>query len=78
MLPARETVHIEDAAGRTVGTFAQTAELRAPVRAEPGRQLDATFTWDQRECTGSCVQVPAGTYTAVVTWSSPATFSIGP
>lgn len=68
LLPPRESVHIEDASGKTVGSFAYTMELRPPVVAAPGRTLTGTFTWDQRTCPGPCAQVPAGTYVAVASW----------
>ena len=68
LLAPREGVHIEDASGRTVGSFAYTMELRPPITAAPGRTVTGTFTWDQRTCPGPCVQVPAGTYAAVASW----------
>ena len=70
LLPTRAFFRIVDAAGRTVGSFAYTLELRRPVNAEPGQTFTSTFTWDQKDCSGSsCAQVPAGTYVAVADWN---------
>lgn len=76
LLPTRAFFHIVDAGGRTVGSFAYTLELRLPVKAEPGKTFTSTFTWDQRDCSGSsCAQVPAGTYVAVADWNESGPYS---
>ncbi len=70
LLPTRAFFRIMNAAGKDVGSFAYTLELRMPVRAEPGKVFTSTFTWDQLDCAGSaCAQVPPGTYTAVADWT---------
>ena len=70
LLPTRGFFKVLNAAGKDVGNFAYTADFRFPVRAEPGKTFTSTFTWDQRDCTGSaCVQVPPGTYTVVADWT---------
>ena len=76
LLPTRAFFRIVDAAGKTVGSFAYTLELRMPVRAEPGKAFTSAFTWDQQDCSGSsCAQVPAGTYVAVADWNESGPYS---
>lgn len=85
LVSGRGFVHIEDAAGRTVSSFAYTADFQMPVKAEPGQTFSTPFTWDQRNCSSNpCVQVPAGTYVVVANWTEAApysgrgTFSVSP
>ena len=70
LLPTRAFFRVVNGAGKDVGNFAYTADFRLPVRAEPGKTITSTFTWDQKDCTGSaCVQVPPGTYTVTAGWT---------
>lgn len=72
LLAPRENVTIDDATGREVGNFTYTQEFREPVQAAPGRNLSATFTWDERDCSSPpCVPAPAGSYTVVARWVMP-------
>lgn len=76
LLPTRAFFRILDGAGKDVGSFAYTTEFRIPVRAEPGKTFSSSFTWDQKDCSGSaCVQVPGGTYTAVADWTESGPYS---
>lgn len=70
LVSGRAFFSVENGAGRTVSSFAYTANYMLPVKAEPGQTFTNTGTWDQRDCTGSaCVQVPAGTYVVVAGWT---------
>lgn len=76
LLPTRAFFRILDVAGKDVGSFAYTADFRYPVRAEPGKTFSSGVTWDQKDCSGPvCVQVPAGTYTAVADWTESGPYS---
>ncbi|HEV2757955.1 MAG TPA: hypothetical protein VGV86_00175 [Acidimicrobiales bacterium] len=76
LLPTRAFFRVLDASGKTVGSFAYTLELRMPVKAEPGKTFTSAFVWDQKDCSGSsCLQVPAGTYTAVADWNESGPYS---
>ena len=76
LLPTRAFFRILDAAGGTVGSFAYTMELRMPVKAAPGKTFTSTFTWDQKNCSGSsCAQVPPGTYEVVADWNESGPYS---
>lgn len=70
LVSGRAFFSVENGAGRTVGSFAYTADYMMPVRAEPGQAFTNRGSWDQRDCSGSaCVQVAAGTYAVVAGWT---------
>lgn len=76
LLPTRAFFRIEDGAGRTVGSFAYTADYRLPVAAEPGKTFTSGVTWDQRDCSGpACAQALAGAYVAVADWTEGGPYS---
>lgn len=76
LLPTRAFFRVDDATGRSVGSFAYTTEFRLPVRAEPGKTFSSSFTWDQKDCSGStCAQVPAGTYLVQADWTESGPYS---
>jgi hypothetical protein len=76
LLPTRAFFRILDAAGGTAGSFAYTQEFRMPVKAEPGKTFTSSFTWDQKNCSGSsCAQVAPGTYVAVADWNESGPYS---
>jgi hypothetical protein len=84
LVSGRAFFHVEDSAGKRVGNFAYTADFQLPVRAEPGKSITNSLSWDQKDCSsGACLQVPAGTYTVVAAWTEAApyigegTFQIG-
>lgn len=59
----------EVATGKVLATVGATSEFASPARAEPGKMLTSTFSWDQTDCSGSsCTQVPSGLYQAVAVW----------
>ena len=70
LVSGRAFFHVEDGAGKTVGSFAYTANYMLPVKAEPGKTITNTATWDQQDCSGpTCTQVPPGTYVVVAEWT---------
>lgn len=71
LAPVPASFRIEEVAtGRVVGTSASVTEHPAPLMAEAGKMYTSTFSWDQKDCSGSvCTQVPPGLYQAVVLWS---------
>ena len=76
LLPTRAFFRILDAEGGTVSSFAYTMELRLPVKAEPGKTFTSSFTWDQKNCSGSsCAQVGPGTYVVVADWNESGPYS---
>ena len=76
LLPTRGFFKVLNAGGEVVGNFAYTADFRFPVTAEPGKTFTSTFTWEQKDCSGSaCVQVPPGAYTAVADWTESGPYS---
>ena len=71
----RDSLRIDDAAGRMVrGGDEYSASTSGLVLPEPQKTYTRAFSWDQRDsgehdCTVIlCLQVPAGTYTVVVSW----------
>ena len=69
LVSGRAFFSVEDPAGRTVGSFAYTANYMLPVKAEPGKKITNSGSWDQKDCSSACVQVPAGTYVVVAGWT---------
>ena len=70
LMSGRAFFHVEDTAGKIVGSFAYTADYMLPVKAEPGKAITNTGTWDQQDCSGpTCKQVAAGTYVVVAGWT---------
>ena len=70
MVSGRAFFSVEDGAGKSVGSFAYTANFMMPVKAEPGQTFTNSASWDQQDCSGSaCVQVPPGTYTVIAGWT---------
>ena len=70
LVSGRAFFHVEDGAGRTVGSFAYTANYMLPVKAEPGKTITNTASWDQRDCSGpACTPVSPGTYEVVAEWT---------
>ncbi|MDQ4068281.1 MAG: DUF4232 domain-containing protein, partial [Actinomycetota bacterium] len=70
LVSGRAFFHVENAAGKTAGSFPYTADYMLPVKAEPGKTITNTGSWDQRDCSGSsCVQVPNGSYVVVAQWT---------
>lgn len=71
LLPVPASFRIENVAtGQVVGFSAAVTEHPSPLVAQPGKTYTSTFSWDQKDCSGSmCVQVPAGLYQAVVQWT---------
>ena len=46
------------------------------MAAEPGKSFSSSFTWDQKNCSGSsCAQVPAGTYVVIADWTESGPYS---
>jgi len=85
LVPARVRFAVQDQAGHDVSGFAYTADYALPIKADPGQSFPGTFTWDQTNCAGpACVQVPAGTYVVIGSWteggsfSARASFQVGP
>ena len=75
LVSGRAFFHVEDTSGKTVGSFAYTADFQRPVKAEPGQTFSSALSWDQRDCSGgSCVQVPSGTYVIVAEWTEAGPF----
>ena len=70
LVSGRAFFRVENSAGTTVGSFAYTANYMLPVKAEPGKTITNTGSWDQQDCSGpACVQVPVGTYVVVAEWT---------
>ena len=70
LVSGRAFFRVENGAGKTVSSFVYTANYMMPVKAEPGKTITNTASWDQRDCTGSaCVQAPAGSYVVVAEWT---------
>jgi hypothetical protein len=70
LMSGRAFFHVEDTAGKIVGSFAYTADYMLPVKAEPGKTITNSGTWDQKDCSGpACTQVPAGAYVVVAGWT---------
>ena len=70
LVSGRAFFSIENAAGKTVSSFAYTADYMLPVKATPGQTFTNTGTWNQQDCTGpACLQAPAGTYVVVAGWT---------
>ncbi|MDQ3898873.1 MAG: DUF4232 domain-containing protein [Actinomycetota bacterium] len=70
LLSGRAFFRVEDGAGRTVGSFPSTANYMVPVKAEPGKTITNSGSWDQHDCSGqSCAQVPSGAYVIVAEWT---------
>ena len=70
LVSGRAFFHVEDGAGKIVGSFAYTANYMLPVKAEPGKTITNSGNWDQQDCSGSrCTQVSPGTYVVVAGWT---------
>ena len=70
LMSGRAFFHVEDTAGKIVGSFAYTANYMLPVKAESGKTITNTGSWDQQDCSGpTCKQVAAGTYVVVAGWT---------
>jgi len=70
LMSGRAFFHVENTAGKIVGSFAYTANYMLPVKAEPGKTISESGSWNQQDCSGSaCVQVPAGGYVVVAGWT---------
>ena len=71
LAPVPASFRIEEVAtGKVVGSSASVTEHPSPLMAEAGKMYTSTFSWDQKDCSGSlCAQVPSGLYQAVVQWS---------
>ncbi len=70
LVSGRAFFHVEDTAGKTVGSFPYTANYMLPVKAEPGKRITNTGRWNQEDCSGpTCTQVPPGKYVVVAEWT---------
>lgn len=75
LMSGRAFFHVEDNMGNKVGQFAHTADFQMPVKAEPGKSITNSHSWDQQDCSGStCRQVPPGRYTVVAAWTEAAPY----
>lgn len=66
-------VAFTDKAGATYGGQSLVSDVLEDTPLAPGQRITHTVTWDHRQCpvTITCGALPAGAYTATVTWVFP-------